>query len=81
VKSFGWYEDAEAIYIAMEYCLYGDLYHYLSHKSPLPVAEAQELTRQMLEGVYDMHENGFAHRDLKPAVSKYLIPIASGSSD
>ena len=71
MKSFGWYEDAEAIYIAMEYFQHGDLHNYLSNtKSRLPVEEAQELTRQILEGLAHMHTNGFAHRDIKPGVSK-----------
>ena len=57
----------------MEYCSHGDLHHYLSHNTPLPVVEAQELAHQILEGLHDMHENGFAHRDLKPAVrNSYL---------
>ncbi|KAL9084942.1 MAG: hypothetical protein Q9165_007808 [Trypethelium subeluteriae] len=68
-KSFGWYEDPEAIYIALEYCPHGDLRRYLSQTSSLSVGDAQELTRQILEGLHDMHVNGFAHRDLKPAVS------------
>ncbi|KAI9690150.1 MAG: hypothetical protein M1822_009111 [Bathelium mastoideum] len=67
VKSFGWYDDPEAIFIALEYCPHGDLHRFLSRTSSLPVGEAQELTRQILEGLHDMHENGFAHRDLKPA--------------
>lgn len=54
----------------MEYCPLGDLYHYLSSVPSLPVVEVQELTRQILEGLYEMHENGFAHRDLKPKVSE-----------
>ncbi|KAF2103106.1 kinase-like protein [Rhizodiscina lignyota] len=66
VKSFGWYDDAEAIYIAMEYCPFGDLHDYLFNVR-LPPAEARELTSQILEGLREMHLNGFAHRDLKPA--------------
>ena len=68
MKSFGWYEDTEAVYIAMEYCPLGDLQSYLSRRSPLPSTEAQELICQLLEGLHEMHDNGFAHRDLKPAV-------------
>lgn len=71
MKSFGWYDDTEAIYIALEYCPHGDLHRYLSRRTPLPLGEAQELTRQILEGLHDMHVNGFAHRDLKPAVSGF----------
>jgi serine/threonine protein kinase len=69
VKSLGWYEDVKAVYIAMEYCALGDLQRYISNRSSLPPVEAQELTHQVLEGLHEMHENGFTHRDLKPAVS------------
>ncbi|KAF2468926.1 uncharacterized protein BDR25DRAFT_230632, partial [Lindgomyces ingoldianus] len=33
-----------------------------------PVTEVQELTGQVLEKLYEMHKNGFAHRNLKPAL-------------
>jgi len=68
VKSFGWYEGAEALFIAMEYLELGDLQHYLLQAPPLPEQEAGEITFQILEGLSFMHENQFAHRDLKPAV-------------
>jgi serine/threonine protein kinase len=69
VKSFGWFDNEESIFIAMEYCPNGDLHHYLSDKQKLPPAEAQQLTYQILDGLHQMHENGFAHRDLKPGAS------------
>lgn len=54
----------------MEYYPNGDLHHYLHNlRSQMPVDEARELTRQILEGLSDMHLNGFAHRDIKPNVS------------
>jgi serine/threonine protein kinase len=52
----------------MEYLELGDLQHYLFQASPLPEQEAGEVTFQILEGLSFMHENQFAHRDLKPAV-------------
>ncbi|KAF2495491.1 kinase-like protein [Lophium mytilinum] len=67
VKSFGWYENANTVYIAMEYYPLGDLRCYLSRVRQIPLVEAQFLTRQILEGLQKMHENDFAHRDLKPA--------------
>jgi serine/threonine protein kinase len=70
VKSFGWYESNDSVFIAMEYFPLGDLQSYLL--SPLLEKEAQQITFQVLEGLLFMHDNGFAHRDLKPAVSVFL---------
>jgi serine/threonine protein kinase len=67
VRSFGWYENDTSVFIAMEYFPCGDLQDYL-----LPLiseGEVQEITSQVLEGLSFMHDNGFAHRDLKPTVS------------
>lgn len=50
----------------MEYLPDGDLQKYLS--SPLLENEGQLIVSQILEGLSFMHDNGFAHRDLKPAV-------------
>jgi len=66
VKSFGWYESPEHLFIAMEYLELGDLRIYLDGKPPLPEHEAREITYQILDGLFLMHDNGFAHRDLKP---------------
>jgi hypothetical protein len=56
----------------MEYCSLGDLESYISSKGPLPPDEAQEITAQVLDGLCYMHEEGFAHRDLKPQVRTYI---------
>ncbi|KAJ5820546.1 hypothetical protein N7474_006137 [Penicillium riverlandense] len=64
-KSFGWYEDKKHVFIAMEYFELGDLQKHLMQ--PLPEREAQQVTHQLLEGLEQLHMNGFAHRDLKPA--------------
>jgi serine/threonine protein kinase len=60
----------------MEYCRHGDLHHYLTNHRFLPAADVQQLTYQVLEGLHQMHQNDFAHRDLKPGVS-----VVSLSSD
>jgi serine/threonine protein kinase len=54
----------------MEYLELGDLYQHLYDKPPLPEREAKEIAFQILEGLDMMHENDFAHRDLKPRVSR-----------
>ncbi|KAF2463303.1 kinase-like protein [Lindgomyces ingoldianus] len=66
VKSFGWYENPEAIFIAMEYLNHGDLQTYLNQIPRLSEPEGREITFQILEGLHCMHQNEFAHRDLKP---------------
>ncbi|KAK1143695.1 hypothetical protein N8T08_006095 [Aspergillus melleus] len=66
VKSFGWYDSPDQLFIAMEYLELGDLHTYLQHKPALPEHEAKEVTFQILDGLFLMHDNEFAHRDLKP---------------
>jgi serine/threonine protein kinase len=74
VESFGWYESQDYLFIAMEYLELGDLHtYYLDRESPLPEHEVKEVTYQILYGLYFMHNNGFAHRDLKPSVSLFFI--------
>ena len=61
----------------MEYLEKGDLLAYLEHsRSPLPEGEAKEITLQILEGLDMMHQNNFAHRDLKPNVSGLIRFLA-----
>jgi hypothetical protein len=57
----------------MEYLEVGDLFVYLYKRPPLPEAEAKEIAYQILDGLSMMHENGFAHRDLKPNVGELLL--------
>ncbi|CAH0025979.1 unnamed protein product [Clonostachys rhizophaga] len=64
VRSYGWYDTNDFLYITMEYLPLGDLSRYL--KDPLPEAQAASISLQVLEGLRFMHQNKFAHRDLKP---------------
>jgi serine/threonine protein kinase len=61
----------------MEYCELGDLHSYLVSAPPLLETEAQDITFQILEGINYMHENNFAHRDLKPKVRSQIDPFQS----
>jgi serine/threonine protein kinase len=53
----------------MEYCRHGDLHRYLSRQHFLPAEDVQHIVHQVIEGLDKMHQNDFAHRDLKPGVS------------
>ena len=59
----------------MEYIQYGDLRAYIESSPPLSEPYAREVIFQLQKGVDFMHKKGFAHRNLKPAVSNeyYLI--------
>ncbi|KAF2121904.1 kinase-like domain-containing protein, partial [Lophiotrema nucula] len=60
------FEDESELYITMEYLSHGDLHNYLKTEAALPELDAQQIAIQICEGLSMMHENGFAHRDLKP---------------
>ncbi|CAH0047665.1 unnamed protein product [Clonostachys solani] len=64
VRSDGWYESNDSIFIVMEYMELGDLQSYLTR--PFPEAEVQQIVGQLLEGLDFMHASDFIHRDLKP---------------
>ncbi|OQE44134.1 hypothetical protein PENCOP_c002G08812 [Penicillium coprophilum] len=64
VEYFGWYENEESMFIAMEYVQHGDLGSHLT--VPLPENDAREIVFQIGEGLEHLHRNGFVHRDLKP---------------
>ena len=50
----------------MEYFKHGDLRSAIT--ASITEDEARDITRQLLEGLRVMHENGFTHRDMKPEV-------------
>ncbi|KAL4512617.1 hypothetical protein ABPG72_020454 [Tetrahymena utriculariae] len=62
IKSF---EDSENLYLVMEYCEGGDLFHYLKHHQKLSEAEAKRITYRLAEGLKYLHDKSIIHRDLK----------------
>ena len=68
VRFFGFFENTEAVFLAMEFFPYGDLAQYL--KSPMTEHEIKRITEDLLEGLKIMHAEGFTHRDLKPNVHR-----------
>ncbi|KAI1736140.1 kinase-like domain-containing protein [Xylaria scruposa] len=66
VQSFGWYEGSGFLSIAMEYCPLGDLQQLLIEWTRPPESDTREIIGQVVQGLQFMHEEGFAHRDIKP---------------
>ena len=73
VQSYGWFESIDAVYIAMEYIEHGDLQKYLI--APFPESEVRVIVSQLADGLEFMHNNGFTHRDIKPAVCSPSPPV------
>lgn len=58
----------------MEYYPLGDLRRFMDSQSPFPESLTSHIIRQLTRGINYMHASGFAHRDLKPAVSGHSAP-------
>ena len=71
VQFLGWYESDDYVHIAMEYIIHGNLRNYMEVKRP--ESEAKTIARQLLEGLLVIHQEGFAHRDLKPEVGPPVV--------
>lgn len=68
VQFFGWYENSDFIFLAMEYIQYGDLGQYLKEFGQEVRLQAKEIIGQILEGLVVLHQQKICHRDLKPQV-------------
>jgi serine/threonine protein kinase len=69
-------EDDGVQYLVMEFLDGIDLSSLVRQHGPLPVPDACELVRQAAQGLQHAHENGFVHRDVKPA----NLMLSRGSS-
>lgn len=70
VEFYGWFQDPESVYIAMEFIPLGDLEANVTARGgALKEPEVRDITVQVLEGLKIMHLESFVHRDLKPKVS------------
>lgn len=54
------------LYLVMQFVDGEDLKHVIARRGPLPVEEAREITRQILDGLAAIHRAGILHRDIKP---------------
>lgn len=65
VTFLGWFEDAENLFLSMEYFGLGDLENHISES--MTENEIKDITTDILNGLCIMHSENFAHRDVKPS--------------
>lgn len=53
----------------MEYLGLGDLGTYMEEQPPIAEEECRAIILQISQGANYLHDNGVAHRDMKPSVS------------
>lgn len=62
------FEDQEYVYLVMELCAKGELYHYIKRQQKtrsLSEEEARNFIRQIVMGITYLHGKGIIHRDIK----------------
>jgi cell cycle protein kinase DBF2 len=63
------FQDAEHVYLAMEYVPGGDFRTLLNNSGVLKEEHARFYIAEMFAGVSELHKLGYIHRDLKPEAS------------
>ncbi|KDD73303.1 protein kinase [Helicosporidium sp. ATCC 50920] len=58
--------DRSRLYLVMEYCVGGDLAHFLRQHGPLNESGARHFLRQLSAGLEILWRHHLVHRDLKP---------------
>ena len=72
VELLGWFENTEAIYVAMEYVPLRTLDGYVP--SVIDEDGARQIFKAVVSGGLErMREAGYVHRDVKPAVGHLQI--------
>lgn len=66
-RVYGYSSVPKILTIVMEYMKLGDLFHILENpkEHPLSVIQKMRMARHISLGIYQLHHNGFMHRDIK----------------
>lgn len=68
VQVLDFYEEDDYFYIVMEYYAGGDVFDRIVKLVHYTEYDARALAIVLLKAVDSIHENGIAHRDIKPQV-------------
>ncbi|KAJ8906660.1 hypothetical protein NDN08_003150 [Rhodosorus marinus] len=66
VRTYGAYEDEKHVYIVLELCTGGDMFHRLIKIRAYSEKDAAQICREALSALAHIHEAGVVYRDLKP---------------
>jgi len=66
LKLYAVFDDIQYIYLLLEFMEEGTLYSKLKKAGKLSEEDASQLMSDVLKGVTYLHNNGIAHRDIKP---------------
>lgn len=74
IKLFETFEDKAHVFLVMELCTGGDLFHRLTKVGRFKEQETAIIMQQILRPVFYMHEKNICHRDIKPENFLFLTP-------
>eukprot|EP00916_Digyalum_oweni_P002586 GHVL01004711.1.p1 GENE.GHVL01004711.1~~GHVL01004711.1.p1 ORF type:complete len:606 (+),score=72.05 GHVL01004711.1:2918-4735(+) len=66
LRLYGWFEDKKRIYLVLEYCPDGELYHFLNKQKCLSEGRTAFYLEQLMCALEYCHSKNVMHRDLKP---------------
>ena len=66
VKVYEYFEDEKCFYIAMEFCMGGELFDKIGDIQNLTEVSVCDIMRQLFSVIAHLHSKKIAHRDIKP---------------
>lgn len=78
VQLCDFYEEKDYFFLVMEFMAGGDVFDEIVERTSYTEKDARDLVKTLLLAVKCLHENGIAHRDIKP--QNLLLPVSATSN-